>query len=126
MGDWAISLLPCLAGRDCIPRMPNNLDSMIQQIVSRAASQILQAVRMNLNGEITRLVAVQPGRAATAPRGNRGQAARTAKAASAARQAARPATSQAPGKKRRGVSDDELNLVLDYISRNPGKRGEDI
>jgi uncharacterized membrane protein len=104
--------------------MPNNLDSVIQQIVSRAASEIAQAVRVNITAEIGKLVPLSGGRSATAPKASKAPAASAAKAARTT--AARPAARPAAGKKRRGVSEDELSMVLDYISRNPGRRGEEI
>ena len=65
------------------------------------------------------------GRAATLPRAARAAKAapRAARPAAAPRPAARPF---AAGKKRRGVNQDELNMVLEYIARNPGKRSEEI
>jgi hypothetical protein len=84
--------------------MPNTLDSAIHSIIARAAGEIAQVVRANIASEINRVVGVN---------GARGSATRV----SAGRAARRP---------RRGVAEADLQKVLDYIGKNPGKRSEEL
>ncbi len=91
--------------------MANNLESRIQNIVSQAAGEIAQAVRVNIAEEVQRVVGSR-----SSPR----RATRSAGPAPA------PRGRSAGRSGRRGVSEAELKTVLEYISRTPGKRSEEI
>ena len=113
--------------------MANTLDSTIQQIVARAASEIADAVRANIVAEVSKVAALQVAhKAPAAPAPAKRKPGRPAKAKPAApapapaKAAPAKAAKAAPGKKRRGVSQDELDTVLAFIAKNPGKRSEEI
>lgn len=98
--------------------MANQLDSAIQQIISRAAAEIAEAVRGNIADEIAK-------RVASLGASGKASAGKSAPKASAGKGAAR-STPRASAAKRRGVTDEELAKVLEFIGKNPGKRGEEI
>jgi hypothetical protein len=83
--------------------MVNTLESSIQSIVTRAAAEIAQTVRASIAAEINRAIGFTS--VAKAPRATAGKRALTP---------------------RRGVAEADLQKVLDYIGKNPGKRSEEI
>jgi hypothetical protein len=89
-----------------------NLDQQIQSILSRVASEITHAVRADVASQIERALG---NGAAPARRGRRPKAAKPA------------AAPKAPGKRgRRGIDEKSLATVLQYVTRHPGKRSEEI
>jgi hypothetical protein len=96
--------------------MANNLESRIQDIVYRAAAEIAGAVRANIAEEVQKVVGGQPS-------GRRGRRA----AAVAAPTARGRGRGRAAGRRgRRSVTEADLKTVLDFITKNPGKRSEEI
>jgi hypothetical protein len=86
--------------------MSSHLDARIEAIIEQAASDIASAVRANIAEEVQRVLGGRRGARAAGRGGGR-------RAASAPRA-------------RRGVSEAQLKSVLDFIGKNPGKRGEQI
>ena len=87
--------------------MSSHLDARIEAIIEQAASEIARAVRANIAEEVQRVLGSQRGARAAATRGGRRRAAGAPRA-------------------RRGVNEAQLKTVLDFITKNPGKRGEQI
>jgi len=87
--------------------MSSQLDSRIETIVQDAAVEIARAVRGSIASEVAKVLA-SSGRA------------QRARVQTAARKPVRRRG------RRRTVSPAQLKTVLDYINKNPGKRGEHI
>lgn len=87
--------------------MPTNFDTRIQDIVTRAAAEIAQAVRQNIAEEVTRLVGGDRAPKSPAAARGRGQA-----------------SSKKPGRRARRAVDTDA--VLAYVKANPGQRTEQI
>jgi len=89
--------------------MSSHLDARIEQIVLLAANEVARAVRASIADEVQKVLG------AAAPRRRARGAAPTSRRAGAS-----------AGRARRGVSQAQVKAVLDYITKNPGKRGEQI
>lgn len=96
-----------------------SLDQQIQAIVSRTASDIAHAVRQNIAAEVQRLVGGNGAGATTRARAGR-PAAKPATKAKAVKKG-RPAA-----KGRRGVDEKSLETILQFVTKNSGKRSEEI
>jgi len=84
-----------------------NLDAQIRDIIDRVSKEITRAVREDISTQIRGLV----GGNGTAARGRGAQKSTAAKPA---------------GRRRRGIDEKSIEAVFQYVSKNPGKRSEEI
>lgn len=98
--------------------MPN-LDTVIKEIVESAASAIAKAVRDQIKADIER--ALGAPEKASKPSGR--SAGRDKAPGAASRKAPAPKRGRGAGTR---LSEAELGRVLDYITKNPGQRTEQI
>ena len=129
--------------------MANTLESHIQQIAARAASQIAQAVRANIADEVNKLLATKGStEKGAAPPKRRGRPPKAAAAAPVALpvkrgpgrpkksvvaeiappvvKAARAKASKKGGRRSSEQVTADNDKLLAFIKANPGRRSEDI
>jgi hypothetical protein len=124
----ADSLLRHRSKRDWMRPMTTTLDSRVEEIISRAASEIVSAVRTEIANELLRSTdgkgtAVQPARRGRPPKA---KGAAPGKAPAKGPAAKGPTARRSKGRRPAGqVAMDDARL-LDYVRNHPGLRSEDI